>query len=158
MGSRFTVHVAMEALKTFNRREQQHKKASEVGLTQASIAHTIQEIADLVIPFTESAPRVSQALERQQHVQDALQEDASASPAPAKRKGQHNERAQPVSDAGLKENQPPVPAARSRKQDKDVVQYSRRPVPSVKQKDQAAQQQYLSEMKEYFQEVVYHHA
>lgn len=36
---------------------------------------------------------------------------------------------------------------------KDVVQYSRRPVPTSKQKEQAAQSQHLLDMKEYFAEV-----
>ena len=35
-----------------------------------------------------------------------------------------------------------------------LVQYSRRPVPTAKQKQQAAQSQYLLEMKEYFAEVL----
>lgn len=43
--------------------------------------------------------------------------------------------------------------APDRKHKKDVVQYSRRPVPTAKQKQQAAQSQYLLEMKEYFAEV-----
>lgn len=43
--------------------------------------------------------------------------------------------------------------APDKKHKKDVVQYSRRPVPTSKQKEQAAQSQYLLDMKEYFAEV-----
>ena len=52
----------------------------------------------------------------------------------------------------LKENRAPVIQGRN-KQNKNVVQYSRRPAPSAKQKEQAVQSQHLLEMKEYFAEV-----
>lgn len=52
----------------------------------------------------------------------------------------------------LKENRPPAVQGRN-KQNQDVVQYSRRPAPSAKQKEQAVQSQHLLEMKEYFAEV-----
>ncbi|KAL0034660.1 hypothetical protein WJX77_001494 [Trebouxia sp. C0004] len=52
----------------------------------------------------------------------------------------------------LKENVPPA-KEHPNKQKKNVVQYSRRPVPTAKQKEQALQTQHLLEMKEYFAEV-----
>ena len=54
----------------------------------------------------------------------------------------------------LKENVPPA-KGHPNKQKKNVVQYSRRPVPAAKQKEQAMQTQHLLEMKEYFAEVVF---
>jgi hypothetical protein len=53
----------------------------------------------------------------------------------------------------LKENVPPA-REHPNKQKKNVVQYSRRPIPTAKQKEQAMQTQHLQEMKEYFAEVV----
>lgn len=52
-----------------------------------------------------------------------------------------------------KENVPPA-KEHSNKQKKNVVQYSRRPIPTAKQKEQAMQTQHLLEMKEYFAEVL----
>ncbi len=52
----------------------------------------------------------------------------------------------------FKENVPP--AKELNKQKKSVVQYSRRPIPTAKQKEQAMQTQHLLEMKEYFAEVM----
>jgi len=94
-----------------------------------------------------------QALQRQHDLNEVLEvsEDGLLQAIAGGRKAD-TDRAEITAAAELKENQPPA-TARSHKQKKDVVQYSRRPVPSAKQKEQAAHSQHLLEMKEYFAEV-----
>ena len=88
-----------------------------------------------------------QALERQQNVSVLADSDDRQIVVTANRTEVTAAAAVP------KENQPPAAAASNSRHKRDVVQYSRRPVPSAKQKEQAAQSQYLTEMKEYFAEV-----
>ena len=92
-------------------------------------------------------------LQRQHNLEDSLQSNVFTSlPTDSHLPRKADAAEHPVAAYELKENQPSK-FSRPTRHKKDVVQYSRRPVPSLKQKEQAAQQQYLTEIKEYFAEV-----
>lgn len=95
-----------------------------------------------------------QALERQQNVHEVLESSNEDHPK-ARIEQEVVSRQAEVRPATkvLKENVPPA-KEHLHKQKKNVVQYSRRPIPTAKQKEQAMQTQHLLEMKEYFAEVV----
>ncbi|KAA6426763.1 MAG: Serine threonine- kinase haspin [Trebouxia sp. A1-2] len=94
-----------------------------------------------------------QALERQQNVHEVLESSNEDHPK-ARIEQEVVSRQAEVRPATkvLKENVPPA-KEHLHKQKKNVVQYSRRPIPTAKQKEQAMQTQHLLEMKEYFAEV-----
>jgi len=95
-----------------------------------------------------------QALKRQQNV-NAVLECSNEDQPPTTTEQEVVSRQAEVRPATkvLKESVPPV-KEHTNKQKKNVVQYSRRPIPTAKQKEQAMQTQHLLEMKEYFAEVM----
>ncbi|KAL0033637.1 hypothetical protein WJX79_009265 [Trebouxia sp. C0005] len=103
--------------------------------------------------FSRKAQRHNKALERQQNVHEVLESSNEDHPK-ARIEQEVVSRQAEVRPATkvLKENVPPA-KEHLHKQKKNVVQYSRRPIPTAKQKEQAMQTQHLLEMKEYFAEV-----
>ena len=95
-----------------------------------------------------------QALERQQHVNAVLESSNEDQPHTTTEQEVVSRQAEvrPATKF-FKENVPPA-KEHLNKQKKNVVQYSRRPSPTAKQKEQAMQTQHLLEMKEYFAEVM----
>lgn len=96
-----------------------------------------------------------QALERQQHVSDALQEPSYFQPqTPEIKNFQANTSS--LSNAALV-GSPETSAQKVHEQgkaDQPTIKYSRKAVPSTKQLQQAANAQYVQAMKEYFAEVL----
>ncbi len=95
-----------------------------------------------------------QALERQQNAHPVLESSTEDQPQASTEQEVVSKQAEvrPATKV-LEENVPPA-KEHPNKQKKNVVQYSRRPIPTAKQKEQAMQTQHLLEMKEYFAEVV----
>jgi len=95
-----------------------------------------------------------QALERQQNVNAVLESSNVDQPQTTTEQEVVSRQAEvrPATKV-FKENVPPA-REHPNKHKKNVVQYSRRPIPTAKQKEQAMQTQHLLEMKEYFAEVV----
>lgn len=95
-----------------------------------------------------------QALEREQHVNEALQEPAYFQPNTSAIRN-----VQPQASSAEAAAQAVSPAAASPEQlqhrnvGQRTVKYSRKAVPSAKEQQQAANAQYVQAMKEYFAEV-----
>ncbi|KAL0051746.1 hypothetical protein WJX82_001400 [Trebouxia sp. C0006] len=103
--------------------------------------------------FSRKAQRQNKALERQQHA-NAVSESSNEDQPHTTTEQEVVSRQAEVRPATkvFKENVPPA-KEHLHKQKKNVVQYSRRPIPTAKQKEQAMQTQHLLKMKEYFAEV-----
>lgn len=93
-------------------------------------------------------------MQRQEALSAALQGvSATKSDDPGSQRATGQYSSDTSAQAVVAADQQSAPAAAGRKHNKDVVQYSRRLVPTAKQKAQEMQSQYLLDMKEYFAEV-----